>query len=93
MSDKTTHINLKYLQYHSNDPESVESVLLEMKEPMSRDDLLTLVSKRVSIMKQLNNVCIPKSGVFLHYCSYRSYESVVGCLIMKCNSHIYIHKD
>ncbi|XP_053173904.1 outer dynein arm-docking complex subunit 1-like [Scomber japonicus] len=30
-----------------NDPESVESVLLEMKEPMSRDDLLTLVSKRI----------------------------------------------
>ncbi|KAM7404478.1 hypothetical protein PAMP_011822 [Pampus punctatissimus] len=34
-----------------DDPDSVESVLLEMKVPMSREDLLTLVNKRVQRKK------------------------------------------
>ncbi|GAA6220038.1 coiled-coil domain-containing protein 114-like isoform X1 [Lates japonicus] len=35
-----------------NDPDTVESVLLDAKEPVSRDDLLTLVNKRIQRKKK-----------------------------------------
>lgn len=48
------HICLSLL-YFSDDPDKVESMLLEAKDPMSREDLLTLVNNRVSITETISS--------------------------------------
>lgn len=66
----------------SVDPDSVESVLLETKVPMSREDLLTLVSKRVSITETI------KTYIF------KPNTEVMNLWILKCNSYILcIHTE